>query len=69
MAYPVYGSMFDTPGGSRISCMRSFLFATIVLAQMTHRETPHGIEACLEARRQLLYHSNVLVLRKLSCTR
>jgi hypothetical protein len=34
-------------------------FATMVFAQLTYRESLRDIEACLEARRQLLYHSGV----------
>jgi hypothetical protein len=34
-------------------------FATMVFAQLTYRESLRDIEACLEARRQLLYHSGI----------
>ena len=34
-------------------------FATMVFAQLTYRESLRDIEACLEARRSLLYHSGI----------
>jgi hypothetical protein len=34
-------------------------FATMVFAQLTYRESLRDIEACLEARRHLLYHSGI----------
>mgnify|MGYP001374493801 CR=1 FL=1 len=34
-------------------------FATMVFAQLTYRESLRDIEACLEARRRLLYHSGI----------
>ena len=34
-------------------------FATMVFAQLTHRQSLRDIEACLNARPQRLYHSGI----------
>jgi hypothetical protein len=34
-------------------------FAAMIFAQLTHRESLRDIEACLNARRELLYHSGI----------
>ncbi|PTX97969.1 IS4 family transposase, partial [Opitutus sp. ER46] len=34
-------------------------FATMVFAQLTYRESLRDIEACLTARRSLLYHAGI----------
>ena len=34
-------------------------FATMVFEQLTHRESLRDIEACLNARRSLLYHAGI----------
>ena len=34
-------------------------FATLVFAQLAYRESLRDIEACLQARRSLLYHSGI----------
>jgi hypothetical protein len=58
MEFARAAARFPMPRASR-SLSAYDHFAAMVFAQLTYRESLRGIEACLEARRQLLYHSGI----------